>query len=521
MSKRFVASGQDKKISRLRGEGRSAGCCGLSVHARAVCKGPLFTRRTFLAAGAAPILPELPRGRISPARRPLRVQPVFIYALRSPRDRTSWRWSAEIYREQDARQECARIEAELRAFTQTADFPLELLPLVKVNSLQQVDRVPPAAYDAAILYASARNPETLEALARPDKWNLVFVRHRSGPLYYMYIGLHGHVLRKRTDHLVSEVLSPDDVVVDAYPELLWRLRALAGLRNTLGKRVLTIGVPGGWGAEGRLAPERARQRWRFEIPTVSYAELEKRLRSAFESRETLSRASREASAYRSRRGVSTEVPADSLTRAFVLLSVFRECLQEAGADALTVAGCMGAIMEISGTTACVALSVLNDEGYVAFCEGDFVSVPAGVLLHSISGRPIFMANGSWPWNGLVLASHCTAPTRMDGANFEPVRLLTHYESDFGAAPKVEMRKGQVVTVLDPDFEGKRYLGFRGEIRDTPSFPACRTQLEISVAGDSRRLAQELRGWHWMLCYGDFLKETGYAVRKAGLDWLAL
>ena len=213
-----------------------------------------------------------------------------------------------------------------------------------------------------------------------------------------------------------------------------------------------------------------------------------------------------------------ETSKEFLEKSFVLLEVFRDAMDEARTDALTIQNCMQTVMGVSGSTACVPLSVLNDEGRIALCEGDFVSAPAGILLHYISGKPVFMCNGSFPYSGEVTASHCTGPARMDGTNAEPVRVMTHYESDFGAAPKVEMRKGQAVTVLDADFEARRYLGFRGEIKNTPFYPICRTQLEIGVSGDTTRLAEELRGWHWMISYGDYLKEAGYAARKAGLGW---
>jgi len=26
------------------------------------------------------------------------------------------------------------------------------------------------------------------------------------------------------------------------------------------------------------------------------------------------------------------------------------------------------------------------------------------------------------------------------------------------------------------------------------------------------------GFHWMTCYGDYLKETGYALAKLGIQW---
>lgn len=55
------------------------------------------------------------------------------------------------------------------------------------------------------------------------------------------------------------------------------------------------------------------------------------------------------------------------------------------------------------------------------------------------------------------------------------------------------------------------LGDRGRLR--------RTQLEVAVQGDTADLARQLKGFHWMVCYGDHLRETGYALKKAGVEWL--
>jgi len=178
-------------------------------------------------------------------------------------------------------------------------------------------------------------------------------------------------------------------------------------------------------------------------------------------------------------------------------------------------------MPTSETTACLPLTLLNDEGFLAFCESDFVVIPAGMLLHYISARPVFLCNPSMPHAGVLTVSHCTAPRRMDGQRLEPVRILTHYESDFGAATKVEMTKGQRITAIDADFAGQRWLGFEGEILDAPFYPICRTQLDLLVQGDWERLAEEIRGFHWMVAYGSHLREVGYAARKAGLGWLMI
>jgi hypothetical protein len=108
---------------------------------------------------------------------------------------------------------------------------------------------------------------------------------------------------------------------------------------------------------------------------------------------------------------------------------------------------------------------------------------------------------------------------MDGRTEEPVRLVTHFESDYGAAPKVDMRVGQKLTNIVPDFNFKRWVGFQGEVAANPFLPICRSQIDVGIKGSDQALCREMRGFHWMTSYGDFMKETGYALRKVGIDWL--
>lgn len=489
-----------------------------------------FIAATGLAAAAGLALPGLageatdhskkPQ-RQRPVSLPLKVQPVFNCDIYPRKPATSWRVTGAIQNEQELHDEEQRIRRDLAAMRLSANFPLEIHPLATVRNLEQAVAVAQEDYDVLIMYAARRDPHLLEALALPNKWSLLFVRHRSGPLYYMYIGVHAHFLRKRQDDFCQPGMDIHDIVVDEHAELLWRLRALYGLKNTLQKRIVAIGGPGGWGADGGQAPDRAQQTWKLEVFPVSYDELGRRIERARQDDALAKRCRDEADNYLKQEGVTLETPMDFVYRAFVLCEVFRDLLDEAETDAITVNNCMSTIMPISGTTACLPLTLLNDDGYAAFCESDFVAIPAGILLHYISGNPVFLCNPSFPHGGVLTVSHCTAPRRMDGERLEPARILTHYESDFGAAPKVDMRKGQKITVINPDFAGRRWLGFEGEILDAPFYEICRTQLDVTIKGNGERLAKEIRGFHWMVAYGNCLRELGYAARKAGLDWLHL
>jgi hypothetical protein len=40
-----------------------------------------------------------------------------------------------------------------------------------------------------------------------------------------------------------------------------------------------------------------------------------------------------------------------------------------------------------------------------------------------------------------------------------------------------------------------------------------------VEGDFRRLVLEMEGFHVQVCYGDYLREVGYALKKLGkIEW---
>ncbi len=193
-------------------------------------------------------------------------------------------------------------------------------------------------------------------------------------------------------------------------------------------------------------------------------------------------------------------------------------MKAADCRAITVNSCMGTIMPLAETSACLTLSLLNDAGYLAFCESDFVVIPSGVLLANISAKPVFLNDPTYPHDGIITIAHCTAPRRMDGREQEPARILTHFESDYGAAPKVEMKKGQFVTNIAPDFASKRWLGLGAEIVEAPFLPICRSQIDVRFAADSLTLAKRMPGFHWMTGYGDYLRELGYAVKRVGIEW---
>ncbi|MEN6576782.1 MAG: sugar isomerase [Phycisphaerales bacterium] len=455
------------------------------------------------------------------------IQPVLMYRVAEKRPATSWKSWGGVQTDEAAAAEAKRIDAELATLCAGAPFPVRALPVVAVKSPAEAARVHENEYDAVVVYAASGSGETLKACFAPkkDRDTILFVRRSSVPAYYWYEALSTRYLQtgepgpgqnSRLDHGPVHV---EDVVVDDVNELLWRLRALYGLKNFVGARIVALGGP--WGKYSPEAPDVAREKYRFEIIDVSYEAVTPRIQAALGDRERMAAAKRWAETYLALPGTTLATTKEFVVNAFMLYGVFKDLMREHEASAFTIRNCMSTIMPISQTTPCLTLGLLGDEGLIAFCESDFVIIPAGILLHHVSGKPVFMHNSTFPHDGIVTCAHCSAPRRLDGDRYEPARIMTHYESEYGAAPKVEIPVGQQVTFIDPEYSTGRWLGFTGIVRGNPAYEICRSQQDVEIQGDWRKLINEVRDSHWMMVYGDHVKLLAYAARKLGIRWEGL
>ena len=176
--------------------------------------------------------------------KPLRVQPVLSYVLPKRREMTSWKSWGGVQSEAAVEEEAGRIKAELDALAASADFPMDVLPVLRAASAEEAAKAPAEA-DVRIAYPATGSAEMLAA-ALGEKDGLIFVRHKSGPVYYWYEAL--SVRQLRTDKDAADCgkrVSVHDVVVDEPQELLWRLRALSAVNNFVGARIVAMGGPQG------------------------------------------------------------------------------------------------------------------------------------------------------------------------------------------------------------------------------------------------------------------------------------
>jgi hypothetical protein len=57
---------------------------------------------------------------------------------------------------------------------------------------------------------------------------------------------------------------------------------------------------------------------------------------------------------------------------------------------------------------------------------------------------------------------------------------------------------------------------RGVVEANPFYEICRSQQDVRILGDWKKLLNEARDSHWVMVYGNCLKEAEYAARRFGV-----
>lgn len=175
------------------------------------------------------------------------------------------------------------------------------------------------------------------------------------------------------------------------------------------------------------------------------------------------------------RGLLIERSEADLADAIVMYYTLKEMCTEYALSALTVK-CFD-VIEKTGTTACLALALLNDEGIISGCEGDIPSLLSMLMLQKGFKRPVFMANPTSSDRAALTVdfSHCTVPLSMT----DSYQLPSHYESSKGIGIKGVLPLDKYVVYKRGGKNLEKYDYFTGEIIANPDYKMrCRTQVRF-------------------------------------------
>lgn len=162
------------------------------------------------------------------------------------------------------------------------------------------------------------------------------------------------------------------------------------------------------------------------------------------------------------------------------------------------------LLDLIGTTGCLALAILNAEGIPAACEGDSKSLVSMVVLHKLTGGTSFMANPSCmdPETGEIIFAHCTLPIDMP----DSYHLTTHFESGIGVAIAADIAPG-VMTIFKCNDTMTRWYAGRAALVETLHRPdLCRSQMRLKLADGTGYFEHGPISNHHMICKGDYTQE---------------
>ena len=135
--------------------------------------------------------------------------------------------------------------------------------------------------DAILVFGAGGPTTSLQLLAASGKPTVLFLRQKSKTTYLWHEIAHWRLLRQSMDRFGEPNMGVDDVVVDDYGEVLWRLRAIYGLKNAKGTKMLSIGPLSAYSAEGQASgPTHAKEVWDYQFEMVSEAEFAELLAAA-------------------------------------------------------------------------------------------------------------------------------------------------------------------------------------------------------------------------------------------------
>lgn len=178
-------------------------------------------------------------------------------------------------------------------------------------------------------------------------------------------------------------------------------------------------------------------------------------------------------------------------------------------DAITVE-CFPLVKE-QKVTACLSLSLLNDKGIPAGCEGDLVSITGMMFCKAFIDTIPWMANTIKVTEDRATFAHCTVPLSF----VKSYTIPTHFETDEGTAIQ-GILKPEVVTVFRFDNQLKRAFISSGIVTARPKSEfSCRTQVEIDLPeADLAKLRNQPLGNHHLILEGDLMVEL-----KTAFKWL--
>lgn len=265
-----------------------------------------------------------------------------------------------------------------------------------------------------------------------------------------------------------------------------------------GKRIGVIGTPCSWLIASSVDYLLTKRRWGIEFLNIPIENVTNRydLISEDEVGEQAAIIAGKALACR-------EATAEDMIKAMRVYKAIKQICEKEKLVAITL-NCYK-LINLLGTTGCLALSLLNDEGILAGCEGDLQSIFTFLAINAVTDRTPFMANPiqiNLKSNEMVFA-HCSVSTKLT----EQYILRSHFESNTGVSIQGILPAGDVTIVkCGGECLDEYYVTSGRLLENTNYINVCRTQIRVKLDSPVDYFLRNPIGNHHMIILGNYEKQ---------------
>ena len=266
-------------------------------------------------------------------------------------------------------------------------------------------------------------------------------------------------------------------------------------RSLVGMRIGVMGTPSSWLIASNVDYLLAKRRWGIEyidVPLNRVYEYYEQITDD-EGGEACASLAGKALACR-------EATPEDMIKAMRLYHAIKRIVEEDKLSAITLS-CFR-LIEQTGTTGCLALALLNDEGIIAGCEGDLQSIFSMLVVKVLTGKSTFMANPSMinaRTNEVILA-HCTVGI----AQTEKFIIRNHFETESGIGIQGILPTGDVTIVkCGSECLDEYYLSTGTLTENTNYINMCRTQVRVKLHSPAEYFLKNPLGNHHIMLHGNY------------------
>lgn len=278
-------------------------------------------------------------------------------------------------------------------------------------------------------------------------------------------------------------------------------------RSLVGVRIGVIGTPSSWLIASNVDYLLAKRRWGVEYMDIP-------MERVYDIYNTITNDQVGAScaAFASQALACREGTPEDILKAMRLYRAIRKVCEEEKLDAVTVS-CFR-LIERTGTTGCLALALLNDDGILAGCEGDLQSIFTLLATKALTGKVGFMANPSMintRTNEIVLA-HCTIGTKQTDRYI----IRNHFETESGIGIQGLLPTGDVTLIkCGGECLDEYYLSTGTLTENTNYINMCRTQVRVKMNTPAEYFLKNPLGNHHILLQGNLEERLNEFLQANG------